>query len=106
MFTEKNLKKVSIKKITKALNNYDELVNTYDKGFKFLGELVLTEYKLTLWLIGILFMLGLTWFIGDLITGDFILGGMWLVILLSYTYLFYDKFRFYNKLKGGLKWKI
>ena len=106
MFKEKDIKKISTKKITKALNNYDELVNKYDKGFKFLRRVVLNEFKLTLWLTGILFMMGLTWFITDLYTGDFILGGLWLVILLSYVYLFYEKFKFYNKLKGGLKWII
>lgn len=104
MFTEKNIKKLSTRKITKALNNYDELTTKYDKGFNFLGRLSLNEIKLNLWFTGILFLIGLSWFIIDLHTGDFIFAGIWLVILLSYIYLFYEKYKFYNKLKGGLKW--
>ena len=106
MFKQKDIKKLSTKKITKSLNQYDELINKYGKGMRFLGNIAVNEFKLTLWFIGALFMIGLSWFITDLYIGDFIFAGFWLVILLCYVYLFYDKFNFYNKLKGGLKWII
>ena len=102
MYSEKDIKKLSVRKITKVLNKYDNIVDGYGKVTNYLGKLLLLESKLTMWFIGIIFLLGLVWFIEDLIIGNFFLGSAWLIILLGYVYFFYDKLKFYNEVKGGL----
>ena len=105
MYIEKNLKTITKKKLIKLLNMYEDTVDKYDKGIKFLGKLVLNELRFSLWFIGLFLFLSFTYYIEHLFKSEWIWSGVWLITMIAYIYFFYDKFSFYNKLKGGLQWK-